>query len=364
MPETEKLEDNILALLIQLAPDAMIVADEDGVIRFANNQVESLFEYKPEEIMGNKVELLIPERLRVQHVKHRATFTSCPITRPMGANLELTGRKKSGIEFPVEISLSPLRSGNKVFATAAIRDVTEKKIKEKKLVAANKNLERFVYIASHDLQEPLRTIQQLLQILDEEAQNQLDENTLHLIARIMKASGRMSTLIQDLLNYARLGKSRELQKVDCKEILEEVINNLKGLIEANKGQVLITTPLPVLEVYPTEFRLLFQNLIDNGIKFHKKDEKPILKISAQKGYEEWVFSIEDNGIGIENKYFTKLFEVFQRLHNRDEYPGNGIGLAHCRRIIELHGGRIWLDSTLGQGTTFHFTIPSKIKELT
>jgi len=356
------LSKEILADLVQRAPDAVIVVDEAGTILFANTQVEVIFGYTPKEIKNKKIEDLIPERFRDVHIKHRMEYAKCPKTRPMGNNLELVGLRKSGEEFPAEISISPLQVENGLLVTAIVRDISKKTKQEKRLSTLNVDLERFVYIASHDLQEPLRSMQQILGFLEERLQGRLDREESQLISGVVNASVRMSTLIQDLLSLSRLSRPKELEMVDCNLILKEVQINLKKLIDSTGTQIIIKNPLPVLRVFTTEFRLLFQNLIDNAIKFHKKKEAPVITIDVRNKEKEWLFSVADNGIGIEEKFLDRLFVVFQRFHNRDEYPGNGIGLAHCKKIVELHQGDIWAVSEYGEGTVIYFTLPHDIRE--
>lgn len=358
------LNNHVLASMIQYAPDGIIVVDDKGVIQFANTQMQTLFEYTPEEIIGKTVEHLIPEDLRAIHVHHRKQFMDAPKTRSMGASKTLVALKKSGDLIPVEISLSPLKREQGVLVIAAIRDVSEKIKKEKKLLDANAELEHFVYIASHDLQEPLHSLKQLLALLKENLKDLLDQENQQLIERILNAGARMSTLIRDLLNFSCIGKEKHFEKVDGNEVLEEIQSNLKALIDSTKTTIVIKTPLPEIKVAVTEFKLLFQNLIDNAIKFRKKEISPIVTIDVQKQKNCWCFSVTDNGIGIEGKFYDKLFVIFQRLHHRDTYPGNGIGLAHCKKIVELHGGTIWVESQYGEGTTIFFTIPFNIKEPT
>jgi light-regulated signal transduction histidine kinase (bacteriophytochrome) len=165
----------------------------------------------------------------------------------------------------------------------------------------------------------------------------------------------MTMLIDDLLDYSRIGSKKELQQVDCSIILREVLADL-GIALNETGAEISTSGLPVISAYPTGIKQLFQNLIANGIKFSKKDIPPQINISAENGGGYWQFAFKDNGIGIEEKHKERIFLIFQRLHTRNEYEGSGIGLAHCKKIVELHGGKIWIESKPGEGTTFHFTI--------
>ncbi|GGX16135.1 YfiR/HmsC family protein [Aquimarina muelleri] len=227
----------------------------------------------------------------------------------------------------------------------------------------NQELEQFAYIASHDLQEPLNTISSFIGMLEEDYGENFDDVGKESMIFIKDASIRMKKLIDALLEYSRLGRSRDYQKVDCNIILGELKNDLKSILDKTKAQVSIEK-LPEVEGSEIELRLLFQNLISNGIKFRIPDTIPIIHISStrindpenkSKGY--WQFMVKDNGIGIPKEHQERIFAIFQRLHSREEYEGTGIGLAHCKKIVEAHGGKIWLESKQETGSTFYFTIP-------
>jgi light-regulated signal transduction histidine kinase (bacteriophytochrome) len=168
----------------------------------------------------------------------------------------------------------------------------------------------------------------------------------------------MKLLIKNLLDYSRIGAKKELEEVDCNKSLHEVLADLGAAINDAKADIQ-HKPLPVVSGYPTEIKQLFQNLIINAVKFRKKGTAPQIKISVEKIKDSWQFAFEDNGIGIEKKHSEKIFNIFQRLHTRSEYEGSGIGLSHCKKIVELHGGKIWVKSTPGEGSVFNFTLPSK-----
>lgn len=227
----------------------------------------------------------------------------------------------------------------------------------------NKELEQFAYIASHDLQEPLNTISSFIGMLEEDYGKNFDDVGKESMTYIKDASIRMKKLIDALLEYSRLGRSRDYQNVDCNLILTELKNDLRNTLQKTKAQITIEK-LPVIKGSEIELRLLFQNLISNGIKFRAPNTIPIINISSaqindpenlSKGV--WQFRIKDNGIGIPKEHQERIFAIFQRLHSREEYEGTGIGLAHCKKIVEAHGGKIWLESKQGSGSTFYFTIP-------
>jgi len=228
-----------------------------------------------------------------------------------------------------------------------------------KLTSSNKEIQQFAYIASHDLQEPLKTLSNYVGLFLKKYHGKLDKDADQYLAVIGRATSRMQSLIRDLLDYSKIEKDRTKTAVDCNTLLEEILNDMAISITESKAEIYLEK-LPVVNGYLSGLKSLFQNLISNAIKFRKSDLNPIINITVQADHKEWLFAIEDNGIGIDEIYYNKLFIVFQRLHNKDEYAGTGIGLAQCRKIIELHEGRIWLESTLDNGSTFYFTIPKTI----
>ncbi|MFN8394198.1 MAG: ATP-binding protein [Bacteroidia bacterium] len=224
------------------------------------------------------------------------------------------------------------------------------------LVAKNKELEQFAYIASHDLQEPLRSITSFTQLLDEDYREQIGEDGGKYLNFLMEASERMRRLIKGLLDYSRLGREATLGRVDAAAMMKEIQLDLAVAIKECKAEVKVG-PLPVFNAYELEFRQLLQNLVSNAIKFRKPGTAPMIDVSARQVGSAWEFSIKDNGIGIAKEHQEKIFLIFQRLHNRSQYDGTGIGLANCVKIVAMHGGKIWVESEKDQGSTFKFTIP-------
>lgn len=225
------------------------------------------------------------------------------------------------------------------------------------LIKSNEQLQQFAYIASHDLQEPLRTVVSYTQLLERRTKEKLNDSEKEFMKLIIEATKRMQNLIEDLLNYSKVSlQEKDYKTTDLNKILDTVLDNLLSSTETNQAQILIEK-LPTLRVIRAQMIQLFQNLISNAIKYRKKDIHPIIKISCQKREDDWLFSVTDNGIGINKDYFEKIFLIFQRLHFRNEYAGTGIGLATCKKIIEIHHGQIWLESKEGEGTTFFFTLP-------
>lgn len=233
----------------------------------------------------------------------------------------------------------------------------ERKVRQRtaELESKNKELEQFAYVASHDLQEPLRTISGFVELLQKEYVGQLAGNGIKYLEYIAQGSDRMKTLIKDLLDYSRIGREKEAMLVDSRQMLAEVLADLDKSIQESGARVR-STGLPVLRAYPTELKLLLQNLLTNAIKFRHPDRPPEIFIEAFSEAAFWRFIVSDNGIGIEPQFLDRIFIIFQRLHSRSKYDGSGIGLAHAKKIAELHGGGLWAESLPGQGSRFYFTI--------
>jgi light-regulated signal transduction histidine kinase (bacteriophytochrome) len=272
--------------------------------------------------------------------------------------------------FPVEISGNSIRDaeGNPIGFVAITKDITERKNAEKEretligeLKRSNEELQQFAYIASHDLQEPLRTISSFTQLLSRRYKGQLDKDADEFIEFIVDGTNRMQAMIKDLLQYSRVQtRGEEFKLTDVENALNQALFNLKVTIEENNAEI-THDKLPTVIADEKQLIQLFQNLISNAIKFRKPDEPPKIHISSRKDDEnmEYILGVSDNGIGMEQQYAGRIFELFQRLHTRDEYKGTGIGLAVAKKIVERHGGRIWVESELGKGSTFYFTLPIK-----
>jgi PAS domain S-box-containing protein len=350
-------------MVVEASPSALLLIDSNGRIQLVNHNAEELFGYPREALLGQPIEVLIPERFRPAHPGRIAGFFGAPESRPMGAGRDLFGLRRDGEEVPVEIGLNPFVTSEGRFTLASVIDITERKRSERELydrteelLRSNQDLEQFAYAASHDLQEPLRAVSGCVQLLQQRYEEKLDGRANELIAMAVDGTARMQALIEDLLTYSRLGRGADqLRSVSCAEVLDVALKNLSVILQETNTEI-IRTALPQVWGNPAQLVMLFQNLVGNAIKFRSKDAPPKVHVSVERQGAFWEISVADNGIGIEPQYFQRIFVIFQRLHSRREYPGTGIGLALCKRIVEHHGGKIQIESEAGQGTTVHFTL--------
>jgi PAS domain S-box-containing protein len=499
--------------VLEALPDAVVIVNRSGLIVLVNAQTEQLFGYSREELVGQPVELLVPEALRDRHVGLRDGYFAHPHTRPMGANLELHGQHRDGRDLPVEISLSPVQSEDGLLVVSSIRDISARKKAEAQLrqmearyrtlvegipavtfmaaldedlnelyvspqieqllgfsqqewlenpvlwytqlhpddqarwhlefahtcatgepfrsvyrflardgrvvwvhgeaklvrdaagrpqflqgvafditgmkqaednlralnetleqrvakrtaeaeqrahelARSNAELEKFAYVASHDLREPLRTLKSYPKLLAQRYHGKLDAKADDQLNRIIVGADNMERLINDLSKYSRVVRGeRSLAATDCASVFVQACANLQAALEESGAQV-TPGPLPVVLGNETELELLFQNLIGNAVKFRAEGRAVRIHFGAQPHGDGWLFSVSDNGIGIEERYLRRIFELGERLNSKRLYPGTGFGLAICEKIVEAHGGRIWAESEFGQGSTFYFTLPA------
>lgn len=351
----------LLASIVESSDDAIISKDLNGIITSWNKGAERIFGYSAEEAVGRPIAILAPpgvddmpgilEQIRQgRRVDHYETVR----------------RRKDGQLLNVSLTVSPVRDGlgRIVGASKIARDITERKLAEETLAAqaerlarSNADLQQFAYVSAHDLQEPLRGISAMSELLQRRYGRQLDDGANELIAHVVASADRMRNLIGDLLQYSRTldtGEKRLTRVVATEAAARWAVNNLKQAIDESAGDVQIGE-LPNVQGDMVNLVLLFQNLIGNAVKY-RGSETPRVSVSASAQNREWLFSVADNGIGIDPAYHKQIFGMFKRLHGA-QYQGTGIGLALCRRIVENHGGIIWVESEPGKGATFKFTLP-------
>ena len=384
--------------LLESAPDAMILADGAGAVTLVNSAFERLFGYGRQEAVGRPMREFLSERgkpiavptvpvppLPADGSPESADLAPSPDAAParMPVQRELTqlqgalpagrheGVRKDGGRFPADLTFNPLDlagggpEGSPQSITS-VRDRTAQQAAEDKLrsysedlARSNAELERFAYVASHDLQEPLRMVSSYTQLLSRRYKGKLGTDADEFIAYAVDGATRMQTLINDLLAYSRVGtKPKEFAPVDAEAVLQRVLHDMQGTLESREATV-VHDPLPKVLVDQVQLGQLLQNLLGNATKFRRPEEPPRVELTVRRRSERfWRFSVRDNGIGIDPKYFERIFVIFQRLHTKQEYAGTGIGLAICKKIVERHGGQLWVESEPGRGANFFFTLPA------
>ena len=308
---------------------------------------------------------IIPEGFAERIVSDGLRSAEDALAQRIDTGIELTARRKDGSEFPIELMLSPLESAEGILVTAAIRNISVRKKadahlaqKVAELNRSNEELAQFAYIASHDLQEPLRMVASYTALLARRYRGKLDADADEFIAFAVDGASRMRRLIQDLLAYSRVGLAgKELSETSSEDALQQTLLNLRGAIEESGARV-THDPLPTVLADQMQLVQLFQNLVGNAIKYQRPGIPEVHIAATRNAGAKWIFSVQDNGLGIEPQYFERIFGVFQRLHKREQFDGTGtgIGLAICKKIVERHGGSISVESQPGHGSTFSFAL--------
>jgi PAS domain S-box-containing protein len=361
-----KASENFLDSVVENLPNMLFVKDAE-TLRFVkfNKAGEELLGYSRRDLIGKSDYDFFPEKQAEFFIeKDRKVLASGKME---DISEELVNTKTKGIR-TLETKKIPIYddNGKPKYLLGISNDITDRKktetelkLKSEELARSNAELEQFAYVASHDLQEPLRMVTSYVQLLEKRYKDKLDEDANEFIAFAVDGSNRMRTLIQSLLEYSRVNRIKPFEPMNTNEVLEVVTHDLRDTINANHAKIVVNE-LPSIVGDQILIGQLFQNLISNAIKFKGKNDPEII-ISGEKREEDFLFSVKDNGIGIDKEYSNKIFVIFQRLHTKDKYPGTGIGLAICKKIVERHGGEIWMDSELGKGSTFYFTIKQNIK---
>jgi PAS domain S-box-containing protein len=352
--------------IIETAYDAFIQMDSGGLIREWNRQAEIIFGWSRDEVLGRSMsETIVPLPDREAH---RLGFQRFLLTGEgpfLNKRIELTALHRQGHGFPVEITVWPVRAGSAWAFNAFVRDITVRRRTEKELARRAEELERssidldqFARVASHDLQEPLRSISSYVQLLQQRYEAKLDPDAEQFIRYASEGAARMQRIIEDLLAYTQTDRTARVpEPADMAVAVEEALSNLRTAI-AQSGATVSVEDLPTLKVDRGQIVILFHHLLDNAIKF-RGPRPPVIRIWAERRGDDWQFHVRDNGIGFDPSFSEKIFAIFQRLHGRAEFPGTGIGLAICKKIVARHRGRIWAESQPEEGSTFLFTLPAK-----
>jgi PAS domain S-box-containing protein len=378
------VSDRYLAEILRIAEDAIISVDAAQSIVLFNHAAERIFGYRAEEVLSQPLEVLLPQRLRHSHGAHMREFgTSAETSRVMAKRGEILGQRKDGTEFPCEATISKLPTPEGMVFTVILRDITDRKATEhalqkahdeletrvaqrtaelarqtKELARSNADLEQFASVASHDLQEPLRMVASYTQLLAKRYRGRLDADADEFMQFAVDGAMRMQRLINDLLAFSRVGtRGKDFAPTPLAAVMEHVRRNLAAAIQESGARISVGE-LPVVRADETQMELLLQNLVSNAIKF-RGPEAPVIEVNAERQEGAWQVDVSDQGIGIDPQYADRIFVIFQRLHAAAEYPGTGIGLAICKKIVERHGGQIRVAPAPSRGTRFSFTLPDR-----
>ena len=352
-----------LKTVADTAVDGLILIEVNGSILMFNRACERLFGYRAEEVMGKNVKCLMPAPYHDEHDYYLDNYHRTGERKIIGIGREVVGRRNDGTTFPMGLSVGEATEDGKKVFVGIIHDLTERREAETQLLEkmlelsrSNEELEQFAYIASHDLQEPLRMVASYTQLLSKRYKGKLDADADEFIAFAVDGANRMQRLIQDLLAYSHVGtKGQDLIEASSEKALHQALINLHGAIEESSA-VVTHGPLPAVLADEMQLIQLFQNLVGNAIKYQRPGVPQVHVCAARNDGMRWQFSVRDNGLGIDPQHFEKIFGMFQRLHKRDEFAGTGIGLAICKKIVERHGGSISVESRPAHGSTFHFTL--------
>ena len=360
--------------VVENAVDGLLTVDEFGIIESFNHAAEDIFGYRAEEVIGENIKILEPAIYHEEQDNYLKYYRATGVKINVSAGRKIEGRRKDGSHFPIELSISEMVLGTTRKLSAIVRDITERVALEEerelfieKLTDSNEELARFAFVCSHDLQEPLRMVRSfseklqdhLIESLKDDAKGQKYFNF------VTDGAERAQILITDILAYSSISSDTQaLEKVNLAGIITVIKNDLLDDPTGKKGEITFD-PLPELQGNKTQLFQLFQNLISNGLKYQKPDASPHVHIGVEDNDTHWLFIVKDNGIGMEARHLTKIFEVFQRLHGRKTYAGTGVGLSICKKVVERHGGSIWVESEKNIGSTFYVKLlkPTHLEEM-
>lgn len=345
--------------------DGIITINTQGVIKTYNAACQIIFGYDAAEAVGQNVSMLMPEPDRGRHDTYIEKYLQSGQAQIIGIGREVTGRRKDGSTFPMDLSIGEVNEGTRHTFVGIIRDITERKQAESELRKSHQAMDDFVYIVSHDLKEPLRGIYSYSQFLQEDSADRLDEDGQSKLETLKTLSRRMEELIDTLLHYSRLGRvDLAFRETDLNEVLQKTLDLMEPLINRPDVAVHVNGSLPTIVCDSAHVSEIFRNLITNGLKYNESDRKEI-EIGVTESHEDYlgipVFFVADNGIGIKEKHHEAVFKMFKRLHQRDAYGGGtGSGLTIVQKIVDRHNGRIWIESDGHSGTRFYFTLTESI----
>jgi len=366
----KKLEDEVeerrkaeqrFRVMVESAPNGIILINSAGKILIANQRLEELFGYAHNELIGSELEILVPDRLRSGHVGMRLDYFGNPKARQMGSNRDLFGLRKDGVEIPIEIGLNPIDLDGQTCVLAAVVDISERKRTQmeleryaRQLEKSNRELDEFTRIASHDLKAPMRGIDNLSQWIEEDALEVLPDESKRHLSQLRRRVQRMERMLDDLRQYARVSSDRHsVEKVDTTVLLNEICD----LVAVPASfEVVLDPGMPVFETERVPLEQVFRNLVSNAVKHHPGGEGRIEVSSASEG-DFFRFSVSDNGPGIPDEFHERIFKMFETLQSRDIVEASGIGLALVRKIVDSYGGKVHVESAEGKGATFTFLWP-------
>ena len=361
-----EVSDRRVRIIIENAYDAYVAMDREGAIVDWNPQAERTFGWPRQEAIGRSLsDTIIPPRFRQHHLNGLVHYLHTGEGPVLNRRIEMPALHRDGSEFPIEMTISAMRIEESVIFSAFIHDISDRvRAKEElertaaELRRSNAELEQFAYVASHDLQEPLRMVASYTQLLERRYAAHLDQTARDFIGYAVDGAKRMQQFITGLLRYSRVGTEPQvLEVVNLQEMFDAALANLRIAIQESGAKV-EARALPAVRGDPRQLTQLFQNLIGNALKFRKPGQPPHIQVWAEPDGDFWRIAVRDDGIGMDPRFYDRVFVIFQRLHTRDEYEGTGLGLAICKKIVERHGGRIWVESKEGEGATFFFTLPA------
>ena len=365
------IDTRMLTAIMETVIDGLITIDDEGIIRSFNSAAVRIFGYQPEEVIGRNVKMLMPEPYHGEHDAYLENYHATGRPRIIGTGREVSALRKDGTVFPIDLAVSEMRIHNQPVFAGTVRDISERKALEEDkqrmiadLARSNRELDDFAYIASHDLKEPLRGVANNATFLKEDYADQLDERGVKRLDRMVFLCQRMERLVDDLLYFSRLGRQKlAIRPTDLNAVIDDIAKVMQAALHDEHAEIVVPGPLPTVVCDAPRITEVFRNLIGNAIKYNDSPVKRV-EIGTATMTElglpetgEQVFYVRDNGIGIAPEFHREVFRIFRRLNEEDDSRrGSGVGLTFVEKIIQRHGGRIWLDSEVGRGTTFYFTL--------